>query len=89
MLLAEAFAQLGQLPGPALSAAQHIVACAQAIIRDELNPDELNPDTHQFCWVALSEARAAVVAATYAARHIHDANIRGRYSGGSSDVPDL
>lgn len=74
-LLTEASARLGQLSGPTMSAVQHIVASAQAIIRYELDSD-----AQQSCPVALSEARAAVVAATYAARHIHDANIRDRSS---------
>jgi hypothetical protein len=75
LLLSEASARLGQLPGPTFAAAQHIMASAQAIVRCELNSD-----AQQFCPIALSEARAAVVAATYAARHIHDAAIRGRGS---------
>lgn len=72
ILLTEASARLEQLPGPALAAAQHIVTSALAIIRHQLDPDAqpLSP-------IALNEARAAVVAATYAVRHIHDATIRG------------
>lgn len=81
LLLTEASARLEQLPGLPAAAAQHIVASAQAIVRHELDPDE-----QRFCPVALSEARAAVVAATYAARHIHDANLRGR---GFPNAPHL
>jgi hypothetical protein len=75
LLLAEASGRLSQLPGPTIAAAQHIMAAAHAIIRFELDPN-----AQRSCPIALSEARAAVVAATYAVRHIHDDAIRGRGS---------
>jgi hypothetical protein len=74
-LLDEASKRLGKLSGLTICAAQHIVESAQAIVRYELEPDR-----QPGCLIALNEARAAVVTATYAVRHIHDATIRCRES---------